>query len=103
MLFQLLDIVIFFPILPKPSRPFRNLPTFRWYASEKQGVFCMAKRLESPFYDRHEVLAALPEAEWQALEKLADDDDRTIVEMASRLLRRALREVLAEKEAGHVA
>ena len=61
------------------------------------------KNMENPFYDRHEVLAALPEGEWQALEKLADDDDRTIVEMATRLLRRALREALAERGAGNVA
>ena len=57
------------------------------------------KNMESPFYDRHEVLAALPESEWEQLVQLAEDDDRTIVEMASRLLRRALREALAERKA----
>jgi len=39
------------------------------------------------------------EAEWEALEKLAGEDDRTIIEMATRLLRRALREALAERKA----
>ena len=63
----------------------------------------MGKQSYNPFYDRHEVLAALPESEWEQLVQLAEDDDRGIIEMATRLLRRGLREALAEREAQHVA
>ncbi len=47
------------------------------------------------------VLAELRTDEWEQLCRLADEDDRTIVQMASRLLRRALREAL--KSSGEAA
>ena len=48
----------------------------------------------TPGEDIRAVLVELPASEWEALAHLADADDRTLSQMATRLLRRALREAL---------
>lgn len=40
----------------------------------------------------------LPLDEWELLERLADADDRSVSQMATRLLRRALREIRKEEK-----
>ena len=47
--------------------------------------------------DVRAVLVELPGREWELLAHLADADDRTLSQMATRLLRRALKEALDTK------
>ncbi len=46
----------------------------------------------------HAVLVELPRTEWELLARLADADDRPVSQMASRLLKRALRREAEQPE-----